>query len=81
MDYQYTVIYERDDEDGGWIASAPALHCHTQGETREEVERNIKEAILCCLEGFQAIGQSIPLENNPESQTYVKPVQVHLQTV
>jgi len=80
MDYQYTVIYERDDEDGGWIASVPSLHCHTQGETLEEVEKNIKESVLCCLEGFQEIGENIPLENNPDSKTYIKPVHVHLQT-
>jgi len=80
MNYQYTVIYERDDEEGGWIASVPALHCHTQGESREEVEQNIKEAILCCLEGFQAMGKEIPEEDDPESQTFIKPVRVHFQS-
>ena len=80
MNYQYTVIYEKDDVDGGWIASVPTLHCHTQGETREEVERNIEEAIMCCLEGFQGMGKTIPLENTPESKTYIKPIQIHLQT-
>lgn len=80
MDYQYTVVYERDDDDGGWVASVPVLHCHTQGETREEAEQNIQEAVLCCLEGLQEIGEAIPLENNPECKTYLKPIQVHLQT-
>jgi hypothetical protein len=51
MNYQYAVIFEVDEDDGGWIAHVPALHCHSQGETREE-------AVLCCLEGFQEIDKN-----------------------
>jgi len=43
------VILE--DEDGGYIAYVPELpRCHTQGETLDEVVRNIKEAIELYLE-------------------------------
>jgi len=62
MVHQYSVIFEKDEQEGGWIASASVLHCHTQGDTREEVEENIREAILCCLEGFQEVGIPIPME-------------------
>lgn len=42
------VIYQ--DEDGLFVAEAPAIPgCHTQGETYEEVLRNIAEAIRLCL--------------------------------
>jgi len=38
------VIIE--DETGGYIAFVPALPgCHTQGDTQEELMKNIKEAI------------------------------------
>ena len=41
---RYTVILERED-DGGYIATVPALPgCVSQGDTREEVMRNIHEA-------------------------------------
>lgn len=47
---QFKVIIEQD-EDGLFVASAPALPgCHTQGKTYEEVIKNIKEAIELCLE-------------------------------
>lgn len=46
----FKVILEQD-EDGLFIASAPALPgCHTQGETYEKVLKNIKEAIELCLD-------------------------------
>jgi len=64
MNYQYTVIFEHDEEDGGWVAHVPVLHCHSQGDTREEAEENIKETIMCCLEGFQEIGEMPPQEND-----------------
>ena len=43
------VILE--DESGGYIAIAPELHgCHTQGDSLDEVVRNIREAIELYLE-------------------------------
>lgn len=38
------------DENGIFVASCPAIPgCHTQGDTYEEAENNIKEAIKLCL--------------------------------
>lgn len=46
----FDVIIEKD-EDGWFIADVPALQgCHTQGKTKKEVLKNIKEAIELCLE-------------------------------
>ena len=43
--FSYSVYYEQAPE-GGYVAFVPALPgCHTQGETLEEAERNVKEAI------------------------------------
>ncbi len=43
----------------------PALHgCHTQGETLEETERNVKEAMALYLESLAAHGEAIPEEGH-----------------
>ena len=41
-------------EEGGYIVSCPALPgCHSQGDSTEEALRNIKEAIVGCLESLE----------------------------
>lgn len=58
----YSVFYEQVPE-GGYVAFVPALPgCHTQGETLEETERNVKEAIAVYLESLAAHGDAIPVE-------------------
>lgn len=58
----YSVFYEQAAE-GGYVALVPSLPgCHTQGETLEETERNVKEAIALYLESLIAHGQPIPEE-------------------
>ena len=52
--YSYSVFYEAVSE-GGYVAFVPALAgCHTQGETLEEAERHVKEAIELYLESLAA---------------------------
>lgn len=41
--------------------------CHTQGETLEETERNVREAIAMYLESLEAHGEAIP-EEGPSFQ-------------
>jgi predicted RNase H-like HicB family nuclease len=43
------IIFEvREDEmEGGFIASALGFGIHTQGETREELRANVREAVDC----------------------------------
>ena len=39
------------DEDGMWVAECPAIPgCVSQGKTREEAAKNLKEAMQLCLE-------------------------------
>ena len=58
----YSVFYEQAPE-GGYVAFVPALPgCHTQGETLEEAEGNVKEAIAGYLESLAARGEAIPAE-------------------
>jgi predicted RNase H-like HicB family nuclease len=48
--YEFDVII-LEDETGGYIAFVPALPgCHTQGDTLEELMKNMKEAIELYLE-------------------------------
>ena len=40
-------------EEGGYIVSCPALPgCHSQGDSMEEALKNIKEAIVGCLDSL-----------------------------
>jgi predicted RNase H-like HicB family nuclease len=58
----YTVILFRED-DGGFSAVVPALPgCVSQGDSRPETMRNIREAIELYLEELRAAGEAIPSE-------------------
>jgi len=60
--FSYSVFYEQAPE-GGYVAVVPILPgCHTQGESLEEAERNVKEAIAVYLESLAAHGDAIPVE-------------------
>ena len=51
MSLKFDVVIMEDEETGGYVAFVPALPgCHTQGETMDEVIKNIKEAIELYLE-------------------------------
>ncbi len=48
-------------EDGYWVAECPSLPgCVTQGKTREEAIRNVKEAIEGYIRSFQEDGIPVP---------------------
>lgn len=58
----FSVIYEEAPE-GGYVAFVPSLPgCHTQGDTVEEAEKNISEAIELYLESLEAHHEKIPQE-------------------
>ncbi len=58
----FSVIYEEAPE-GGYVAFVPTLPgCHSQGETIEEAEKNIQEAIELYLESLSAHHEDIPKE-------------------
>ena len=58
----YTVIVEKGRE-SGYIAYAPALKgCVSQGESREQVIRNIKEAMEIYIEALLEDGLPVPTE-------------------
>ena len=45
----FEILFEvsEDEIDGGYSASALGYGIHTQGETIEELRRNVKEAVDC----------------------------------
>lgn len=57
----FTVIVH-DAEEGGYWAEVPELPgCGSQGETLDELERNVKEAIAMCLMAhFEDVGPHMP---------------------
>ena len=58
----YTVIFERGNEnEEPWNAYVPDLPgCISTGETLEEAQRNIQEAIELHVEGLLAEGYPVP---------------------
>ncbi|MBI2956960.1 MAG: type II toxin-antitoxin system HicB family antitoxin [Acidobacteria bacterium] len=59
---KFVVTIERD-EDGMFVAECPAIPgCLSQGKSREEVLRNIQEAILLCLETRRQQGLPLTVE-------------------
>ena len=51
------------EEDGGYVAMVPALPgCVSQGDTRDEVVRNIREAADLYIEDCIATGDPVPTE-------------------
>lgn len=57
----YPIIIEEVPEEGGYIAYVPSLPgCHTQGETIEEVQRNMQEAVDVYLESIAEHTKYIP---------------------
>ncbi len=60
--FSYSVFYEQAPE-SGYVAFVPTLPgCHTQAETLEETESNVKEAIAVYLESLAVHGDAIPIE-------------------
>jgi len=61
---QFTIIIEPDDD--AFHAYVPALSgCHSFGDTVEEAQRNIAEAISLHVESMQEDGEPIPCEREP----------------
>ncbi|HWD20528.1 MAG TPA: type II toxin-antitoxin system HicB family antitoxin [Verrucomicrobiae bacterium] len=60
MNSQLSITINRD-EDGVWVAECPALPgCVSQGVTKTEAVKNIREAIALCLEVRAQCGFPLP---------------------
>lgn len=73
---KFTVIFEKA-KDGGYIINVPALPgCMSQGETFEEAEEMIKDAIECYCESLVKHGDPIPEEHEEIIETLSVPIRV-----
>jgi predicted RNase H-like HicB family nuclease len=55
------VIIYPDPEDGGFVAEVPSLPgCVSQGETRAEALRNVREAIALWIESAALLHKLVP---------------------
>ncbi len=60
MEYEFTVVVERD-EDGVYIVTVPALPgCNTAGDTEGEALELIRDAIRLNIEARMELGEPIP---------------------
>ncbi len=58
--FNYTAVIEKD-EKSGYFAYIPALSgCYTQGETYEEVVKNMQEACELYLESVRSAKEEVP---------------------
>lgn len=64
---KYTAIVEKGNE-SGYVVYAPALKgCISQGETKEEALKNIKEAMEVYVEALLEDGLPVPTEVGKET--------------
>jgi predicted RNase H-like HicB family nuclease len=57
---KYAVVIEKS-KDGGYWAYLPDLPgCVSRGDTRDEVERNIQEAVELHIESLRDHGEPVP---------------------
>ena len=63
-EYQFTVVIEPDEK--GYHAFVPALPgCHSFGDSVEEAQANILEAMEVHVESMLEDGEPVPVERNP----------------
>jgi predicted RNase H-like HicB family nuclease len=63
---RYTVVLEKE-EDGGFVVSVPVLPgCVSEGDSRAEALKNIREAIELYIEDCREAGDPIPTEASKE---------------
>ena len=64
MNYDFTIVIEPDET--GYHAFVPALQgCHSFGDTVDEAQKNIAEAIELHVEAMIEDGESVLVEREP----------------
>jgi predicted RNase H-like HicB family nuclease len=59
---KFIITLDRD-EDGAWFAECPSIPgCVSQGETAQEAEDNIRDALVACLEVRAERGMPLTIE-------------------
>lgn len=64
MSIMRQVVLYPDLEDGGWVCEVPSLPgCVSDGDSKEEALRNIRDAIDCWMSAARETGIPIPDES------------------
>lgn len=59
--YNFTVLIEKDPDTDLYVGEVPGLAgCHSQGETIDELMKNMKEVIELCIEAQKEDLHQIP---------------------
>ena len=59
---RFSITFDRD-EDGVWVSECPSIPgCVSQGRSKREAMKNIKEAIKLCLEVRAEKGMPLTVE-------------------
>lgn len=61
--HRYTVILEKQPDQGYHVFCPALVGCHSQGDTLDEALKNIKEAIELYVESLEAHGEAVPQED------------------
>ena len=62
---RYTVLIERDQDEGVYVVTVPALPgCVTQGNTFEQARERAREAISGHVAALRDLGQPVPVESD-----------------
>jgi predicted RNase H-like HicB family nuclease len=68
----YTVILHQDaDYQGYWVEVPALVGCVSQGKTKEEALRNVKEAIALHIEAMMQDGEEVPVEESAKVEVAV----------
>lgn len=57
---KYVAVFERDADGGLWAYVPDLPGCVSYGETREDAERSIREAVVAHLELMREAGERVP---------------------
>jgi antitoxin HicB len=78
--YTYTVVFEPDEEVGGYTVTCPALPgLVTEGDTLEEARAMAADAVRCYLDSLRKDGVPIPLSEQYDSEPIRESVTVVLE--
>lgn len=78
--FTYTVVFEPDEEAGGYTVTCPALPgLVTEGDTLEEARAMAADAIRAYLESLRQHGDPIPLSEEYETEPIRETVTVRLE--
>jgi antitoxin HicB len=78
--YSYTVVFEPDEQAGGYTVTCPALPgLVTEGDTLEEARAMAADAIRCYLESLRKDGLPLPLGEVHDAEAIRESVTVSLE--